>query len=328
MSRVDDAMRRAAERPADVDHDTIALAHEPYPIEMPDRHWSAADRGKTSPSVVPPPVPATVGEWKPSDTRSIDARPVEAPPVESESLPHRAFERLHSRVAEKVVVDRRMPVICREQYRRLAAVLHDAQASSGLKVVMVASAVAGEGKTLTAANVALTLSGSYRKRVLVIDGDLRRPVLHQLFRVDAASGLADGLDTAVEDMKIIVRQVTPTLALLPAGRPNTDPMAGLISPRMRRLIEEARQMFDWVIIDTPPLVLLPDAHLLASIADTALLVVKAESTPHAMVKRAVDAIGSSRIVGVVLNNVTAEVHGGYDGAGDYYAAATTAVTSR
>ena len=326
MSRVDDAMRRAAASCAEVEHDTLALSHEPYPIEMPDRHRVAPDRAKPFPSVVPP-VPATIGDSKTTDVASIDTRPMEVPPVEPPSLPHRAFERLHSRVAEKVVVDRRMPVTCREQYRRLAAVLHDAQTSNGIKVVMVASAVAGEGKTLTAANVALTLSSSYRKRVLVIDGDLRRPVLHQLFRVDAASGLADGLDTTVEDMKIVVRQVSPTLALLPAGRPNADPMAGLISPRMRRLIEEARQMFDWVIIDTPPLVLLPDAHLLASIADTALLVVKAESTPHAMVKRAVDAIGSSRIVGVVLNNAPAERHGSYDGYGDYYAAATDAVAS-
>jgi capsular exopolysaccharide synthesis family protein len=227
------------------------------------------------------------------------------------------FDRVHPQVTEKVVVDRRMPAICREQYRRVAAVLHDAQAANRTQVILVTSALAGEGKTLTAANVAMTLSGSYRKRVLVVDGDLRRPVMHQIFRVETASGLADGLDPT-SDMKIVVRQISPLLALLPAGRPTADPMAGLISERMRQLVEEARTTFDWVIIDTPPLVLLPDAHLLASIADAALLVVKAESTPHAMVKRAMDAIGSSKVLGVVLNKTSVAPHGGYDAYATYH----------
>jgi len=151
----------------------------------------------------------------------------------------------------------------------------------------------------------------------VIDADLRRPTMHKVFRIDAASGLADGLDPS-SDRQIVVRQVTSRLALLPAGRPISDPMAGLTSQRMRKLIEEAREIFDWIIIDTPPLVLLPDANLLASIVDGALLVVKAESTPHAMVKRAMDAIGRARLLGVVLNSATVGPHGGYDGYGYGY----------
>jgi succinoglycan biosynthesis transport protein ExoP len=95
-------------------------------------------------------------------------------------------------------------------------------------------------------------------------------------------------------------------------------MAGLISDRMRRVVDEARELFDWIIIDTPPLMLLPDANLLASMADAALLVVRAESTPHAMVKRAMEAIGRSRILGVVLNNATMGPHGGYGGDSHYY----------
>jgi Mrp family chromosome partitioning ATPase len=101
-------------------------------------------------------------------------------------------------------------------------------------------------------------------------------------------------------------------------------MAGLISDRMRRLIQEAREAFDWIVIDTPPLVLLPDAHLLSAMADAALLVVKAESTPHALVKRAMEAIGRQKVVGVVLNSVTNTQHQVYDTYGDYYAPATDA----
>ena len=293
MSRVDEAMRRAAEGSVDEKQDAVTLAREAFPIEMPDRHRPHVERADTPPHVSDGPMSGiTIGAEEPSA--------------------HRWFERFDERLTEKVVLDRRMPAVCREQYRRLAAVLHDSQAAHGTKVVMVASAVAGEGKTLTAANVALTLSNSYRKRVLVIDGDLRRPMMHKMLRIETSCGLADGLDPSAEK-QIVVRQVTPTLALLPAGRPMADPMASLVSERMRQLIDEAREIFDWIIIDTPPLVLLPDANLLASIVDAALLVVKAESTPHAMVKRAMDAIGRSRVLGVVLNSATVGPHDGYYG---------------
>ena len=301
MSRVDEAMRRATDSSANADQDTqdtLALAREPFPVEVPDRF---------RPPVAAPNTPPSAMEPQFSQDNS-------APAEESADAPSIQFG---DRVAEKIVIDPRMPAMSREQYRRVAAVLHDSQAANRTQVVMVASAVAGEGKTLTAANVALTLSNSYRKRVLVIDADLRRPALHQVFRIETAHGLADGLNSSGE-AKIIVRQVSPMLSLLPAGRPISDPMAGLISQRMRRLVEEARELFDWVIIDTPPLMLLPDANLLASMADGALLVVRAESTPYPMVKRAMEAIGRARILGVILNSATVGPHGGYGGYSDYY----------
>jgi capsular exopolysaccharide synthesis family protein len=203
--------------------------------------------------------------------------------------------------------------VSREQYRRLAAVLHDAQGTTGVRVVMVASALPSEGKTLTASNVALTLSESYRRRVLLIDADLRKPALHDLFRLATASGLIDGLE-ATSDIKLVLRQVSSHLWVLPAGRPTQDPMAGLTSERMRSVVEEAKASFDWVIIDTPPLMTLPDAHLLSSLVDGALLVVKAGSTPHDLVKRTAEMIGRNRVLGVVLN----QAHELTEGAGAYY----------
>ena len=299
MSRVDEAMRRAAEGAKDEkedvgvltpteEMDAATLADEAYPGEAPDQQASHSSSAT-------------------SDRQAPQATAASAPPVSSgvptkltfepeESTEDRTYKRFAEGTFEKIVGDRRMPAVCREQYRRIAAVLHDSQATSRTQVLMVASAVAGEGKTLTAANIALTLSSSYRKRVLVIDADLRRPTMHKVFRIDASSGLTDGLDPAA-NKPLVVRQVTPRLALLPAGRPMTDPMAGLTSPRMRQLIEEAREIFDWILVDTPPLVLLPDANLLASMVDAAVLVVRAESTPHAMVKRAIDAIGRARLSG-------------------------------
>jgi Mrp family chromosome partitioning ATPase len=105
-----------------------------------------------------------------------------------------------------------------------------------------------------------------------------------------------------------LHRLSPRLTILPAGRPTSDPIGALTSERVRRLIDEAREVFDWVIIDTPPVGLLTDAALLSSMADGVVLVVKAGSTPHDMVNRAVDLIGRERVIGVVLNRATELPH--------------------
>jgi capsular exopolysaccharide synthesis family protein len=220
------------------------------------------------------------------------------------------FQGFNPSVAEKIVSTPDIRPAFVEQYRKLAGVLHHAQLEKNLKVVMVTSAVAGEGKSLTATNLALTFSESYRRSVLLIDADLRRPILHETFQVPNISGLGDGL-RAEKEQKLSLVQVSPRLTLLTAGRPDPDPMSGLTSDRMRRVIEEAAARFDWVIIDTPPVGLLPDAKLLAAMADTTLLVIRAAKTPYQFVRRAVDTIGRDRIFGVVLNR--SEDEGGAGG---------------
>jgi capsular exopolysaccharide synthesis family protein len=198
-----------------------------------------------------------------------------------------------------------------EQYRKLAATLHHAQTDRDLKVVMVSSAVSGDGKTLTSTNLALTLSESYRRRVLLIDADLRRPSIHDVFQLKNATGLTDSLQ-AEHERKLPIVQASPYLSLLLAGRPDSDPMSGLTSKRMHRLIGEAAATFDWVIIDTPPVVLLPDANLLAAMVDGAILVIGAGKTPYKLITRAIEALGRSRILGVVLNRVDrSNLMGGY-----------------
>lgn len=191
-----------------------------------------------------------------------------------------------------------------EQYRRLGAALHHHQLQTGAKTLMVTSAAASEGKTLTATNLALTMSHSYQRRVLLIDADLRRPSVHEILRLPNSVGLSDSLR---HPERSIARYhtITSTLSVFSAGRPDSDPMAGLVSDTMNRILMEATQEFDWVIVDTPPVALLPDANLLAAMIDTALLVVGANSTPYPLIRRAIEAIGEQRILGVVLNRMTA-----------------------
>ena len=90
-----------------------------------------------------------------------------------------------------------------------------------------------------------------------------------------------------------------------------DPLAGLTSERMRRVLAEGRSSFDWVIVDTPPVGLLPDGHLLTSMGDGALLVIKAGETAYKLVQRAIEAVGRERVLGVVLNKANVHAAGGY-----------------
>lgn len=292
MGRVDEAMRRAEER--------------------------RLTNGRTMPSDTPSPHPAEVFPVEIGDNRKLrsvspvdDAAAAVAPLAHAAGLPESKrslFDRLDARLSRKTVIDNQIDPVSREQYRRLAASLHAMQAESGLKVVMVASALANEGKTLTATNLALTLSESYHRDVLLIDGDLRKPSLDAVFGLNGEPGLAEGL-SLVEERKLPIQRISAHLTVLTAGRPNSDPMGALASDRARRLIAEARDAFDWVIIDTPPIGLLSDASLLAAAADGTLLVVKAESTPYELVERALAALGRDRVLGVVLNRVTSRVAG-------------------
>jgi Mrp family chromosome partitioning ATPase len=139
------------------------------------------------------------------------------------------FRGFHPSIIGKVVTSRDMDPGSMEQYRRVAATLHHAQVERGTKKVMVASAVAGEGKTLTALNLALTLSESYHRRVVLIDADLRCPRIHELLDIANVSGLNEALKNPRQS-KATLLAVSPRLSVLPAGRPNPDPMGPLTAP--------------------------------------------------------------------------------------------------
>jgi protein-tyrosine kinase len=204
--------------------------------------------------------------------------------------------------AEKLVVHEKTGPACVEQYRRVAGILHHLQEQRGTKVLMVASARPGEGKTLTAANLGLTLSESYRRRVLLIDADLRRPSLNALFRLQNLGGLSEILKST-DQTPLRVMKLSECLSLLPGGQPDRDPMAGLTSGRMRQIIEQASASYDWVILDTPPVALQPDASLLAAMVEASIFVIAAGVTPSAVIQQAIQAIGREKIVGVVLNRI-------------------------
>ena len=285
MTRLSDALKRAAQL-ADTD---VAANVEP------------AARGWQFPIDEPQPPAAFPSDSHPAAPAPAGGEPPPAPALEAfRAKPANATVRVGEADRHKLVVNDDLDPALIEQYRHLAAVLHHAQEKSGMRSVMVTSAVPNEGKTLTATNLALTLSQSYQRRVLLIDADLRRPRMREMFALPVSEGLVDVLARPAGG-SLPVHQVSPTLSVLTAGRIVPDPMSRLVSPAMKQLLDEARDAFDWLVVDTPPIAILPDANLLSAMIDTALLVVSAQSTPYPMVQRAAQAIGPGRILGVVLN---------------------------
>lgn len=220
-------------------------------------------------------------------------RPIPSPRPEETCL-----DALAERLRGKVMLQAGLPSSVAEQYRHLTARLHHASQQSGVKIVMISSAMPGEGKTLTATNIALTLSESYKRRVIVIDTDLRRPAMHEVFRLPNHSGVNDAL---LDHTAPPAFEISPRLHVIPAGRPNPDPLSGLTSPRLEALVRAASAAYDWVVIDTPPVGLLTDANLIVRLVDAIVMVVSANKVPYKDLQRAVEALGRDRIIGVVLN---------------------------
>jgi capsular exopolysaccharide synthesis family protein len=204
----------------------------------------------------------------------------------------RAYER-------KVVLSPGASPIAIEQYRRLAGTLHSLQMERGLKTLLVTSAVPGEGKTLTISNLALTLSESCRRRVLLIDADLRRPAVHTVFGLPNTEGLGEVLRS--ERLVLPLLRVSDSLSVLTAGQLG-EPMS-LMPERVRALLQQCAATFDWVLVDAAPVGFMPDAEMLARAIGAVLFVIAARSTQYQLVRRAIAALDPQWIVGTVLNQV-------------------------
>jgi capsular exopolysaccharide synthesis family protein len=281
MSRVDEALQRAIGAP-DITPGAVTADHlTTLPRERPP-----LPRGNSA--VVPP------------DRFSV--RGMAAVRTGARRAQTAQFEALAS--DRRLVVSESAPRLGVEQYRRLAGTLHQLQTDRGLKTVMVTSAVPHEGKTLTVSNLALTLSESFGYRVLLIDADLRRPSLHQVFKVSNTTGLSDVLRSGRGEPAVL--QLSPRLFLLPGGRPDADPLLGMSSSRMQTSLDQFAEQFDWVLLDAAPVGLVPEARLLANLTRAVLFVIGAGTTPYALVQRAIAEIGTECVVGVVLNRVDDE----------------------
>jgi capsular exopolysaccharide synthesis family protein len=186
-----------------------------------------------------------------------------------------------------------------EKFRTLAARLRYLQNKNDLKRLVITSAVAGEGKSLISANLAITLGR--RQRTLLIDGDLRRSGLKDLFGTQNMRGLTDWWQRTIPIGNYLTRVEGISLWHLSAGEAEGQPLEILQSQRMSDMLTEIAESFDWVIIDSPPLAPVADGHVWATHADGTLLVVRQGKTPKKLLQKTLESVENLRLVGVVMN---------------------------
>jgi len=206
-----------------------------------------------------------------------------------------------------------------EAYRILRTNIEFNRRNPDANCITVTSGGAGEGKSTTLCNLAFVCAqGGYS--VLLIDADLRRPSMHTLFDVSNAVGLTNYLTTNVQLEEVVVRTPVENLYFLPSGMLPADSAGVLNSQRMTELIADAKSRFDLVLIDSPPILGVSDASVLANEADLTLIVVQHRKLPRHMllrVKQTVENVGGT-VLGVVLNNVDLRSDSQYQYYTSYY----------
>lgn len=193
-----------------------------------------------------------------------------------------------------------------DQYRMLRyAVERACPATNGSRVIAITSPISGDGKTMTAVNLAGTIARGGQSRVLMVDADLRRPSVAKVLghgRVHRGWGLVD----AILDRRLSLEQIAWSLepfnlSVVTSRRPQAETYELLASERFGELLRDARQHFDSVIVDTPPVLPTPDSRLLAPCVDGYIVVVGADKTPRKLVEETFALLGPTKILGLVFN---------------------------
>jgi capsular exopolysaccharide synthesis family protein len=188
-----------------------------------------------------------------------------------------------------------------ERYRALRARVMHKEELMPLRVIAVTSPGQREGKSVTAANLAVTMAQEYQRSVLLIDGDLRTPILHSLFGIDARPGLSEVLsgETTLDEALVVLPELR--LTVLTAGAIPEYPAELLGSSTMRRTLDVLRTRFDRVVVDLPPELPLADVGTVAPMVDGAVVVVRAGVTQRPALDEALASFDERKVLGVVLN---------------------------
>jgi protein-tyrosine kinase len=206
-----------------------------------------------------------------------------------------------------------------EEFRTLRTRLNHLQSLQPLRSLVVSSASPAEGKSFTATNLALTQAQLADKRVLLADFDFRRPSVDKTLQLPTSPGLTDYLRGEAPLGKVIRKLDGPNLYVMTAGRSVSNPLELLNLRECRALLHLLRETFDWVIIDSPPLLFAADGNLLSTMCDGTILVVRIGSTTVETVSRALQSLCENNVLGIVVNGARrGELYSKYTYYHDYY----------
>jgi protein-tyrosine kinase len=199
-----------------------------------------------------------------------------------------------------------------ERFRTLRSRLYQIAAAQPLRRVLLTSSIPEEGKTFVASNLAQSIIRQSDRRVLLIDADLRASRLHLTLGTHGEPGLSDYLCGTADIPKVLQVGETGNLCFIPGGREVPNPSELLHSDKMKSLLEGMTQLFDWIIVDSPPAIAVHDASLLADMCDGVLFVVRAGATDFELAQKAAAEFEGKNLLGVVLNRVDkSESYGEY-----------------
>jgi capsular exopolysaccharide synthesis family protein len=193
-----------------------------------------------------------------------------------------------------------------EEYRTLRSRLYHVREKMQLKKLLVTSALPKEGKSFTAANLAQVMVRQHGRRALLIDADLRGPRLHLMLGTPLGPGLAEYLMGKADEVSVMQRGPMEGLFFIPAGEGIENPAELVASGKLKLLLQRLEPLFDWIIIDSPPVVPVSDASVLSKVCDGVLMVVRSNSTPSDLARKARMEFPDQMLIGVVLNGTDHE----------------------
>lgn len=302
MSRIHDALKRAEQQGESVASTLQVEASGPEKSVV-----SEVLKEQPSPEIHPGGTVAALREEAPPETRMAEGMtstkvPLMGDPVAPEAL-------LSQTTQTNWILDPRLmlafgeesDVICAEAFRTARSHLKLVRQQRALKKILVASPFPKEGKTFVAANLAQAIVWEHHDRVLLIDGDLRLPSLHESLGAPQSPGLAEYMRGEVSDFSFIQRGPLENLYFMPSGRSDGKSSELLGDGRLKSMLDQLAPAFDWIIFDSSPAILVSDAKLIAEHCDGVLIVVRIGQTPAEDARRVSQELRGKRFLGVIVN---------------------------
>ena len=193
--------------------------------------------------------------------------------------------------------------IAAEQYRKLRTRILQFP-DFAPKTILITSSTPQEGKTLTAANLATVIAQGIDQHVLLVDGDLRCPMINRLFGLKPRYGLTDYLTRDIDLSQVLEETGVPKLKILSSGSPSDKPSELIASKKMRNLVQELKSRYEdrYIIIDSSPLAVTNEPDILADQVDGIIFVVRAGKTPKEVIRKTLDVLSNRNILGIVFND--------------------------
>ncbi len=318
MSNIFDALQRS-----EVERSGAKLSALPAATELLERaerqatsKWESGaeppDAGQHSVSEVPD---------KRSSTVSIKETPVAAPPspVGDRLDISGQFQSLETSLSPRsrlvCITEREDPAA--EAFRLLGVRLRHLRRDRPLKKLLITSTIPQEGKSTIAANLACALALGSHPKVLLLEGDVRRPSLSQVFGLAKVPGLCECLQGGRPLAASVYRLEKPSLWILPAGSVSGNPLELLQSGKLSAVMDRLAAWFDWIVIDSPPVLPVADTSVWTRLADGILVVARRGITERRQLQRGLEALDSTKLIGAILNSSEASTYSDY-----YYRPAT------